>query len=75
MVNIMLDGDNWYDSPTRLAEIEQEEIDAKLFGISIEQLRKQRRSLGQLLTGPYAGCSPGFARTIELLKQVDCSLK
>lgn len=48
-----------------------EERRARDFGITVEQLREQRRRLGQLLTGPYAGCSPGFARMMEGVKEVE----
>jgi uncharacterized protein YdcH (DUF465 family) len=63
------------DDPVRLKEMEEEERSAKSFGISIEQLRKQRKSLGQLLTGPYQGCSPEFADLMERMKQVDSLFK
>lgn len=55
----------WKDDPDRLKEMDKEEKDAKVFGITVEQLRQQRRELGQLLTGPYAGCSPGFVQMME----------
>ena len=58
------------DAPDRLAEMEREEKDARAFGITITQLRAQRRSLGQLLTGRYAGCQPGFARVMESVHEV-----
>lgn len=63
------------DDPIRLEEMEQEERSAKGFGISIEKLRQQRRLLGQLLTGPYAGCSPEFAETMERVKDVERFLR
>jgi hypothetical protein len=59
------------DDPERLAEMETEEKSAKSFGITVEQLRKQRRELGQLLTGPYAGCSRGFALMAEQCRDVE----
>jgi hypothetical protein len=48
----------------------EEERSARGFGITVEQLRQQRRELGQLLTGPYAGCSPDFADFMESSKKV-----
>lgn len=60
----------WEDDPARLAEQAEEEKAAKAFGVSVEGLRRQRRGLGQLVTGPYAGCSPGFARMMEQSKEI-----
>ena len=65
-----MDNENCFDSVERLAEMEKEEADARNFGITVEELRKQRRSLGQLLTGPYAGCSIGFASMMESQKEI-----
>lgn len=58
------------DDHRRLCEMEEEERSARAFGITITELRQQRRDLGQLLTGPYAGCSPDFARTMEAIKNI-----
>lgn len=58
------------DDPDRLVEMAEEERAARSFGVSVEGLRKQRRELGQLLTGPYAGCSPDFAEFMETSKEV-----
>lgn len=62
------------DDPVRLHEMVEEERSARSFGISVEQLRQQRRELGQLLTGPYAGCSPDFASFMESAKEVETFL-
>lgn len=59
-----------YDDPVRLKEMAEEERSARFFGISVEALRQQRRDYGQLLTGPYAGCTPDFARTMEAMKYI-----
>lgn len=59
------------DNPERLIEMREEERSARSFGITIEQLRQQRREYGQLLTGPYAGCSPGFASMMETSNQLE----
>lgn len=48
-----------------MSEAEKEIQDAKVFGLTVEELRTQRRELGQLVTGPYAGCSPAFAAMME----------
>jgi len=50
--------------------MEDEERSARSFGISVEALRQQRRDCGQLLTGPYAGCSPGFAVMMEQCREI-----
>jgi len=65
----------WEDDSTKLAEQQEEEKSAKFFGITVEKLRQQRRECGQLLTGPYAGCSPGFARTMESIKELSALFK
>lgn len=62
----MYDSFKCVDSRDRLTEIDREECDAQAFGITITDLRAQRRKLGQLLTGPYAGCNPSFAHSFEL---------
>lgn len=59
------------DDPVRLHEMAEEERASRSFGITIEQLRQQRRELGQLLTGRFAGCSPEFARTMILMEEYD----
>ena len=59
-----------HDDHARLKEMAEEEESATFFGLSVEGLRKQRRDCGQLITGPYAGCSPDFARTMESIISV-----
>ena len=54
---------------------ENEKSAARFFKITVEELREQRRSLGQLTEGPYAGCSPTFAQMMEGCKEVSRLLK
>ncbi len=65
---------NVTDSQERLDEMAQEEQDAQLLKLSIENLRRQRREYGLLLTGKYAGCLPSFAATMETIKDLNNSL-